>query len=152
MPDGFSPVSRSRVTGRQCAALPFVGEGEDLRVVLITTRETRRWVIPKGWIEGREAPHRSAAREAFEEAGLAGAAEAEPCGRFEYVKRLPGGAKRPTEVLVFRYRVTGLLDDWPEKGERERRLFTPEAAAALVSEPGLALLLRGISAAGTRPA
>jgi 8-oxo-dGTP pyrophosphatase MutT (NUDIX family) len=130
----------------------LVGEGEDLRVVLITTRETRRWVIPKGWIEHREAPHRSAAREAFEEAGLAGAAEAEPCGRFEYAKRMPGGGKRPTEVLVFRYRVTDLLADWPEKRERERRLFTPEAAAAVVSEPELASLLRDLSAVRSRPA
>jgi 8-oxo-dGTP pyrophosphatase MutT (NUDIX family) len=125
----------------------MLGEGEKLRVVLITTRETRRWVIPKGWIEAREAPHRSAAREAFEEAGLAGAAETEPYGRFEYDKRLPGGARLPTEVLVYRYRVTDMLQDWPERAERERRLFTPEAAAAVVNEPALKLILHRLNAA-----
>jgi 8-oxo-dGTP pyrophosphatase MutT (NUDIX family) len=131
---------------RQSAALPVLGSGPTLRVVLITSRETRRWVIPKGWIEPREAPHRSAAREAFEEAGLAGEAEAEALGSYAYAKRLPGGALRPTEVLVFRYHVARLLHDWPERRERERRLFTPEAAAAAVDEPALAALLRSLRA------
>jgi len=146
MPEG-SVVGALRPTGgerRQCAALPMLGQGPGLRIVLVTSRETRRWVIPKGWIEPGEAPNRSAAREAFEEAGLAGEAEADPLGRYTYAKRLPHGAILPCEVLVFRLRVTRLLRDWPERRERERRLFTPEAAAALVLEPDLARLLRSL--------
>jgi 8-oxo-dGTP pyrophosphatase MutT (NUDIX family) len=129
---------------RQSAALPVLGSGAAMRVVLITSRETRRWVVPKGWIEPREAPHRSAAREAFEEAGLQGEAEGDPLGAYAYPKRLASGAVLATEVLVFRFRVARLLQDWPERRERERRLFTPDAAAALVAEPGLAALLRGL--------
>jgi 8-oxo-dGTP pyrophosphatase MutT (NUDIX family) len=153
MPDG--QVSELRVAGqarRQAAALPTVGDGAALRVVLITSRETRRWVVPKGWIEPNEAPHRSAAREAFEEAGLAGEADPTPLGAYAYAKRMPRGVVLPTEVVVFRLRVARLMRDWPERRERERRLFTPDAAAALVAEPGLAALLRALSRARTRPA
>ncbi|MBU8537547.1 NUDIX hydrolase [Falsiroseomonas tokyonensis] len=130
---------------RQCAALPLTGTGPALRVVLVTSRETRRWVIPKGWIEPGEQPHRSAAREAFEEAGILGEADPDPIGQFAYAKRKAGGVLLPCEVLVFRLRVARLLHDWPERRERERRLVTPAAAAGLVAEPELAALLRGIA-------
>ena len=148
MPDAevTEPRLRNSVR-RQSAALPLVGEGDALRVVLVTSRETRRWVVPKGWIEPKEAPHRSAAREAFEEAGLKGEADPEPLGRYTYLKRLAGGVELATEVLVFRLHVTRLLEDWPERAERKRRLFTPAAAAALVAEPGLAELLRALGPA-----
>ncbi|PWS36482.1 NUDIX hydrolase [Falsiroseomonas bella] len=148
MPDGLLQAQAIQARApRQSAALPILGAGAALRVVLITSRETRRWVIPKGWIEPREAPHRSAAREAFEEAGLAGEADPDPLGLYAYPKRLASGAVRPTEVLVFRYRVARLLHDWPERRERERKLFTAEAAAAVVKEPGLAELLRKLRSA-----
>lgn len=127
---------------RQSGAIPLLGTGLAMRVVLITSRETKRWVIPKGWIEPNEPPHRSAAREAFEEAGLSGEAEGEPIGAYTYGKRLARGAILPCEVLVFRFRVARLLRDWPERRDRERRLFTPEAAAAAVQEPELAALLQ----------
>jgi 8-oxo-dGTP pyrophosphatase MutT (NUDIX family) len=131
---------------RQCAALPLTGCAGELRVVLVTSRDTRRWVLPKGWAEPGEAPHRSAAREAFEEAGLDGEAEPEAIGRYAYAKRKSHGVTLACEVLVFRYRVARLLQDWPERAERERRLFTPQAAAAVVQEPDLARLLRDLSA------
>ncbi|HEV7263823.1 MAG TPA: NUDIX hydrolase [Falsiroseomonas sp.] len=153
MPDGqvLDPRAQGQAR-RQSAALPVMGSGAALRVVLITSRETRRWVVPKGWIEPREQPHRSAAREAFEEAGLAGEADPEPIGCYVYAKRMPRGVVLPTEVLVFRFRVARLLQDWPERRERERRLFTPAAAATLVAEPGLAELLRSLTPARSHPA
>jgi 8-oxo-dGTP pyrophosphatase MutT (NUDIX family) len=146
MPDGQGAELRAQGRARrQSAALPLLGQGVALRVVLVTSRETKRWVVPKGWIEPHEAPHRSAAREAFEEAGLHGEAEIEPYGHYAYPKRLSHGGAVTTEVLVFRFRVARLLQDWPERKERERRLFTPHAAAALVAEPGLAALLRSLT-------
>jgi 8-oxo-dGTP pyrophosphatase MutT (NUDIX family) len=147
MPDGLV-VGAQRPTGsarQQSAALPLFGQGAALRVVLVTSRETKRWVIPKGWIEPGEAASHSAAREAFEEAGLAGEAEEHPLGLYTYAKRLPRGAVQPCEVLVFRFRVARLLREWPERRERQRRLFTPEAAAALVMEADLARLLRSLA-------
>jgi len=144
MLDGQVPDLRACGSRRQSAALPMLGTGAALRVVLVTSRETKRWVVPKGWIEPREPPHRSAAREAFEEAGLQGEAAAEPLGTYAYPKRLASGAVIMTEVLVYRFRVTRLLHDWPERRERVRRLFTPDAAASLVAEPGLSELLRAL--------
>jgi len=138
MPD--APLRRTR----QSAALPLLGSGPSLRVVLVTSRETKRWVVPKGWIEPGEPPHASAAREAFEEAGLQGEAEAEPVGSYVYQKRLSNGESLSTEVLAFRFQVSRLLSKWPERTQRTRRLFTPDAAAALVAEPGLAALLRDL--------
>ena len=120
----------------------MLGHGAAARIVLVTSRETRRWVIPKGWIEPNEPPHRSAAREAFEEAGLHGEPEPEPIGAYGYSKRMGRGVLLPCQVLVYRFRVARLLADWPERAERTRRLFTPAAAAALVQEPELAELLR----------
>lgn len=148
MPDGqILEVRRPRHAQRQSGALPLLIQGSAVRVVLVTSRETRRWVIPKGWIEPGEEPHLSAAREAFEEAGLAGVAERSPIGSYGYGKRLPRGVVTPCEVLVFPFAVTRMLRDWPERHERTRRLFTPEAAAALVQEPGLAEILRALSRA-----
>jgi 8-oxo-dGTP pyrophosphatase MutT (NUDIX family) len=146
MPDG--PLLELRAPAavrRQAAALPLIGSGADARVVLVTSRETRRWVIPKGWIEPPEPPFRTAMREAFEEAGLSGEAEQEPLGSYSYPKRLARGVVLACQVQVFRLHVAHQLPDWPERQERERRLFTPEDAAALVQEEGLAALLRGLS-------
>jgi 8-oxo-dGTP pyrophosphatase MutT (NUDIX family) len=146
MPDGQSRDPRAQgVVRRQSAALPLLGAGDAMRVVLVTSRETRRWVVPKGWIEPAEPPHRSAAREAFEEAGLHGEADPDPIGLYAYPKRFRRGVVMPTEVLVFRFRVSQLLEEWPERQERERRLFAPHIAADLVAEPGLAALLRSLS-------
>jgi 8-oxo-dGTP pyrophosphatase MutT (NUDIX family) len=146
MLDGPSRDPRAQgVARRQSAALPLLGAGAAMRVVLVTSRETRRWVVPKGWIEPNEPPYRSAAREAFEEAGLHGEAEPDPLGLYAYPKRFGSGAVVSTEVLVFRFRVSQLLEDWPERQQRDRRLFTPDAAADLVAEPGLAELLRSLA-------
>lgn len=146
MPDGhhLNP-RRSAQDRRQCGAIPVLGQGGGMRVVLVTSRGTGRWVIPKGWIEPGEEPHLSAAREAFEEAGLAGAPDSTPFGTYTYEKRLARGAVLPQEVMVFLYRVERLLPDWPERRERTRRLFLPDVAATLVQEPELAELLRRLS-------
>ncbi len=113
----------------------------ELRVLLVTSRETRRWVLPKGWMEKRLAPHALAAKEAFEEAGILGRVERRPLGRYDYLKRGAGGAATPCTVRVFRMRVDRLLDEWPERQERERRWFGLAEAATAVDEGGLAALL-----------
>ena len=85
---------------QQFAALPFRDE-DGLQVMLVTSRETRRWVLPKGWpIKGLK-PHSVAAREALEEAGLTGRMSKEPIGSYRYRKRLRNGAALTCEVDVF---------------------------------------------------
>jgi 8-oxo-dGTP pyrophosphatase MutT (NUDIX family) len=126
----------------QFAALPWrIGEGGLREVMLLTTRETRRWAIPKGWpMKGRK-PAEVANREAYEEAGLIGRIVGKrPLGNFHYEKRLTKKAII-CEVQVFLFRVERQLDDWPEKGQRECRWFDANEAAALVEEGGLAEIL-----------
>jgi 8-oxo-dGTP pyrophosphatase MutT (NUDIX family) len=126
----------------QFAALPWrIGEGGLREVMLLTSRETHRWVVPKGWpMKGRK-PAEVASQEAYEEAGLIGRMVGKrPLGSFHYEKRL---AKKAIvcEVQVFLFRVERQLDDWPEKGQRECRWFDANEAVALVEESGLAEIL-----------
>lgn len=127
--------------GRQFAALPLVVREGETRVMLVTSRETRRWVLPKGWAEPDLAPHELAAKEAFEEAGLVGEVDPEPVGFYFYQKRLRDGRSVPCEVGVFPLWVERQLEDWPERGQRETRWFTAAQAAMAVEEGGLVTLL-----------
>jgi 8-oxo-dGTP pyrophosphatase MutT (NUDIX family) len=135
---------------RQYAALPLAlgADGQRL-VLLVTSRETRRWILPKGWAEKGLAPHALAAKEAFEEAGLQGEIGAEPIGRYRYAKQLRGKKRTRTlacEVQVFPLVVARQLEDWPEKQQRVTRWCTPEEAATLVEEGGLVALLLNLAA------
>ena len=114
--------------------------------MLVTSRDTRRWVLPKGWAEPELASHEAAAKEAFEEAGLVGEVEPEPVGRYSYEKRLRGGRSVPCEVRVFPLWVERQLEDWPERGQREARWFTLGQAALAVDEGDLVTLLLRLAA------
>ncbi|WP_349370558.1 NUDIX hydrolase [Salinarimonas sp.] len=129
----------------QYGALPYeIAADGEVRVLLVTSRETRRWVIPKGWPMKGKAPHEAAAQEAFEEAGVLGEAAPEPIGTYVYWKRRKRTFKLLT-VRVFPLRVRALAETWPEAGER-RRAWAPLARAAdLVDEPGLVSLLDGFT-------
>jgi 8-oxo-dGTP pyrophosphatase MutT (NUDIX family) len=131
---------------RQCAALPLSRRGDDLLVLLVTSRETKRWVLPKGWVEKRHSPADQAAQEAYEEAGIRGRVASAPIGCYAYAKRLRDGASVTCEVEVFALEVEHLLEDWPEKAERERRWFTLPDAAAAVQEGGLGSLMLSLAA------
>lgn len=126
----------------QYGVVPFRVVDGELRVLLITSRETRRWVVPRGNpIAGLDAPG-SAAQEAFEEAGIRGKVSAEPLGAYRYDKKRRSGAVIPTQVQLFEMRVMEELPAWPEMGQRERRWFAPDDAADAVDEPDLKALLR----------
>jgi 8-oxo-dGTP pyrophosphatase MutT (NUDIX family) len=127
----------------QFAALPWrIGADESRQIMLLTSRETRRWVIPKGWPMKGLKPPEAAAREAFEEAGLVGRIIGkQPIGLFHYNKRLLKDDLL-CEVWVFLLWVERQLDDWPEKGQRETNWFSPAEAASLVDEGGLAEVIR----------
>jgi 8-oxo-dGTP pyrophosphatase MutT (NUDIX family) len=125
---------------QQYAALPW-RQREGLEILLITSRETKRWVIPKGWpIAGRGAAE-SAAQEAYEEAGVRGNLAAKALGHYDYRKRLAGGARKFFRVEVFAMEVTEVLDLWPEAHERRRQWLSPHEAADHVHEAELAALI-----------
>jgi 8-oxo-dGTP pyrophosphatase MutT (NUDIX family) len=126
----------------QVAALP-VRRNRDgsCSVLLVTSRQTRRWVIPKGWPQRDREDHAAAAQEAREEAGVLGAAHTESVGSYVYRKRRRAGVTT-VRVKVYLLAVTEELADWPEREQRERAWFTPAEAAAKVDEPELRDLLR----------
>ncbi|HYD37875.1 MAG TPA: NUDIX hydrolase [Allosphingosinicella sp.] len=115
-----------------------------VEVMLITSRETRRWVVPRGNpIPGR-SPVESAVQEAWEEAGIEGSVDTEPLGLYVYDKRRRSGAMEPAEVRLFRMRVAREHEAWPERWQRERRWFTPDEAASAVAERELAEIIRAV--------
>jgi 8-oxo-dGTP pyrophosphatase MutT (NUDIX family) len=122
----------------QYACLPFRERADgSIEIMLITSRGTRRWVIPKGWpMKGRK-PHASAAREALEEAGLVGEVGKVPIGSYGYGKRLKSGEVVPCQVEVFPLKVKSQRKRWPEKGQRSLRWFNTAEAAEAVDEPEL---------------
>jgi 8-oxo-dGTP pyrophosphatase MutT (NUDIX family) len=121
----------------QYAALPFTRRNGRMAVMLVTSRETRRWVIPKGWPINKLSPSSAAALEAFEEAGIIGKIEQTPHCTFQYRKKLSPKKTVLCTVHAFLLEVTEELAEWPEQEVRERCWFTPEEAAKLVSEPDL---------------
>ena len=127
--------------GLQYAALPYRLRDDGVDILLVTSRETRRWTLPKGWPMKSRTPSVAAAREAFEEAGVLGRIAAAPIGAYPYLKRLRGGLDLPCTVEVFPLQVTHQRDRWPEAAQRSREWFSREEAATLVQEPELQLLL-----------
>ncbi|WP_132858598.1 NUDIX hydrolase [Shimia isoporae] len=129
----------------QVAALCMRERGEVREVLLVTSRDTGRWVLPKGWpIRGKDAPG-SALQEAWEEAGVREAnMNTSPVGSYGYDKRLDSGLALPVEVKVYEAEVTKLMEDFPEAEERTRKWVRPEEAAEMVQEPELQALLRDI--------
>jgi 8-oxo-dGTP pyrophosphatase MutT (NUDIX family) len=125
----------------QVAALPW-REGESgVEIMLVTSRDSQRWILPKGWPEGEENLSGTAAREALEEAGVSGSVEPREFGRYYYGKKLSSGLEWRCEVLVYPLRVEHVADRWTEMKKRERRWFAWRDAAEAVREPDLGELL-----------
>jgi 8-oxo-dGTP pyrophosphatase MutT (NUDIX family) len=139
-------ASSATVELRQVAALPLRSKLGQLEVCLVTTRETRRWTIPKGWPMKDIKDCKAAAIEAEQEAGLLGNVEKEPLGDFLYWKRRDLRFDL-VRVTVYQLDVCGHLPVWREQGERDVRWFKPSDAALLVEESGLATLLRQLEQA-----
>lgn len=125
----------------QVAALPWRLTAEGVEVLLVTSRGSGRWVLPKGWPEGAERMSEAAAREAAEEAGIAGATSSSEIGRYYYAKTLRSGMEWRCEVHVFPLEVDTIAEKWPEMKKRQRRWFRARDAAKLVSERDLGDLI-----------
>lgn len=110
--------------------------------MLVTSRETKRWVLPKGNLIPGLSPHAAAAHEAEEEAGVRGLACPTPLGAYRYRKTRKSGASLMVDVDVFPILVTHEMDEWEEQGQRERRWFSLSEAAQAVDEPDLQVLIR----------
>jgi 8-oxo-dGTP pyrophosphatase MutT (NUDIX family) len=126
----------------QYGALPYrIDREKGLQVLLITSRDTGRWVIPKGNPVAGLAAAEAAAQEAYEEAGIEGEVAPDPIGGFDYGKRRRDGSTVPARVTVYALRVERQHSDWPERGQRRLGWFAPAAAAQAVQEPELKALI-----------
>jgi 8-oxo-dGTP pyrophosphatase MutT (NUDIX family) len=139
--------SRKRRTAKrvQYAALPYRRKGKaPTEVLLVTSRETGRWIIPKGWPAKGKPPHKSAAREAREEAGVVGSVKRRSLGVFSYQKRLKSGKVVACEVQVFALKVKRQEARWLEKGERKLKWLPRTKAAKKVGDDVLGTIIRAL--------
>jgi 8-oxo-dGTP pyrophosphatase MutT (NUDIX family) len=132
----------------QVAALPVrIDDAGTPQALLLTSRETKRWIIPKGWpMKGRK-PWEAAAQEALEEAGIVGRPRKTPIGSYVYFKRQTAHFD-VCRVDVYLLAFTEQRKSWREKGQREAKWFGFGEAATLVDEPGLIKLLLDLHATG----
>lgn len=127
---------------RQVSALVYrVEPDKTIRILVVTSLDTKRPIIPKGWPMKRLKKHDTAAREAFEEAGIIGKISCKPIGKFHYWKRRKTHFSY-VRVDVFPMKMQKMLDDYPEAERRLRAWLTPEDAALLIDEPQLATIVR----------
>ena len=128
-------------TRRQVAALPLrLAKDGALEILLVTSRDTGRWIIPKGWTSKRIKDFKAAAREARQEAGVKGKILRDAIGTYRYIKRELGNGAL-IEVRVFLLKVSKRCKRWPEKRERRRAWFDLKVAASKVSDPELSTLI-----------
>ena len=111
-------------------------------MLLVTSRDTGRWIIPKGWPAKGKSPHKSAAREAREEAGVVGTIKRRPLGAFSYKKRLKNGKVVVCEVQVFVMKVKRQTAKWLEKGQRRIKWLPRTKAAKTVGDRVLGTIIR----------
>lgn len=138
-----APVREARQVGALCYRIT---KGGKLRLLLITSRDTGRWLIPKGWpMRGRKA-HKAALMEAWEEAGVRGKAGRAPIGQFSYLKKRDDGQTILAHVDVYPVRVRKLEKRYPERGQRMRKWVSPKKAMKLASDAGLVPLIEAFAA------
>ena len=131
---------------KQVAALAVRRAAGELQVLMITSRRSGHWLIPKGWPVQQLSRAEAAAQEASEEAGVEGVMSTRPTGRYEYVKLFPDDSSVPCRVDVFLLRTKKQRAKWREKKVRKRRWMNFEEAAKAAHERGLSKLLRRFGA------
>lgn len=123
--------------------LCYRGKDKDREYLLVTSRDSGRWVLPKGWIKEGKSPEVSALEEGWEEAGIVTTRDAPILvGHYDYDKRLDKGEVLPLRVAVYQARLKKLERKYPEDDERKRKWMSASRAAKAVDEPSLSMLLK----------
>lgn len=129
----------------QFAGLPFrvskTDGGKGVEVLMVTSRDSRRWILPKGWPMDGMTPAAAAAREVWEEAGAVGRVYDICLGLYSYQKVMESAVMLPVIVAVFPVRVRKMENDYPEAGQRKRKWMSLQKAASKVDEPELRQLI-----------
>ena len=139
------PSEHKRETRSQFGALCYRVVDEKIQILLITSRRTKRWIIPKGWPENGMTPAEIVAAEASEEAGVRGKLFERPIGVYCYEKIISEGSSLPCIVTVYLLKVISLATEYKEENQRSRKWFTRKQAAKRVNEPDLAALIKSIT-------
>ncbi len=146
MKDRVQPVD-------QIAALPIRWDSKGrLRILMVTSRDRGRWVMPKGWLMDGKKPWRAAEIEALEEAGATGFISKRSIGSYHYDKLLDDGESLTCRVTLYPMVVDKLKRRWKERTERKRHWFAPDKAARKVEEQELARLLSDLAVKSERQA
>lgn len=133
-----------RETRTQFAAICYrrsKSKKQGIEILLVTSRDTQRWIIPKGWPMDGLTPAASATQEAWEEAGVRGRSHDHCVGLYSYDKWIDTSLSLPCIVAVFPVEVHKLDKEFPEAALRKRKWFSPRKAAEKVDEPALKTLL-----------
>ncbi|CAN7344854.1 NUDIX hydrolase [Phyllobacterium sp. LjRoot231] len=129
----------------QVAALPYrIGDDGQVEILLITTRRTKRYIIPKGWRMKGRSDAEAAAEEAKEEAGVLGTVSKHPIGQYVYWKELSRMSIQ-IRVSVYALAVSEQLWQWPEQDERTRIWVHPDRAAVMISDRSLIPFIKEIN-------
>lgn len=127
----------------QFAALCYRVKKGKVQILLVTSRGSGRWIVPKGWPMDGMTPAATAAQEAWEEAGVNGVPDSQPLGLFSYSKTLDDPDQGlPCVAMVYAIKVKSLEQDFPEAGQRSRKWVSRKKAAAMVDEPELSRIMR----------
>jgi len=139
------------IAGPQYGAIPYTIVDGQLVLLLITSRGRGQWIFPKGGLIDGMTPWDSAAREAFEEAGVEGEIESKPIG--SYFLPVTDERPQPVEVKMYPLLVTEQREDWQEQGLRYRHWAVYAEAKRLITNDGLAALALSLAQRETsRPA
>lgn len=130
----------------QFAALCYRVRQDQVEICIITSRRTKRWILPKGWPMDKQTPAQAAATEAWEEAGLTGKAYDRCLGVYTYQK-VKKTQSFPVITLVYPVKVKNVHSEWPEAHERRRRWVSPQKAASKVAEPELKRIIASFTPA-----
>jgi 8-oxo-dGTP pyrophosphatase MutT (NUDIX family) len=125
----------------QFAALCYRIKDDKLQFCIVTSRRSKRWIVPKGWPMHGETPMDAAATEAFEEAGVRGKIYPRPIGVFSYYK-VRSQDELPCMAVVYPLKVKKILKRWPEDRERERKWVSRKKAAQMVDDPELSVIIQ----------
>ena len=136
---------------QQYGVLPWRCRGKGgIKVLLITSRERGRWIVPRGWPMKGRAPFMTAALEAFEEAGIIGDIDPQPLTDFHYLKGHDDGSREMVKVTLFGMNVQGTLTHWREREQRKRQWFGLDEAAARLDDAELARFVRTLASGPAR--
>ncbi|WP_232236999.1 NUDIX hydrolase [Thiosulfatihalobacter marinus] len=148
-PAGIAAMAKTaEKAGRllQYGALVYRINNDKTQVMLITSRRSQRWILPKGWpIKGLK-PHQAAAQEAWEEAGIRGKVSKQPCGLYTYPKDKDLRKAASCTVILFPMELRKISNKFPESGERRRKWVSPKKAAARIANRDLARIIRDFDA------